>query len=118
MCRGSVLGGRGASYVICSETFARGLDLRHCGSMEVDAENVGEAHEVEEDVRHLFSDPRLKWVFLGKVPCIGGGQPLEQFAELADFTNDGQEERLRVVELLPVALVGEGAHAMAKVLEI
>ena len=53
-----------------------------------------------------------------KVPCIGGGQPLEQLAELADFTNDGQEERLRVVELLPVALVGEAAHAMAKVLEI
>lgn len=55
---------------------------------------------------------------LGKLPGLGRGQPLEQFGKFADLADQGEQHRLRIVELPPVPVIGELPHAAAKDLKI
>src|SRR4051812_21336105 len=77
------------------------------GGRDVDAEDVGEAQQVHQDVRDLLAGPR---------PAAGvreprdggvGGDPLEQLRELTDLADEGEDQRLRVLEALPVSLDAE-----------
>jgi hypothetical protein len=80
------------------------------GGRQVHVEDVGEPQQVDEHVRHLLAGAgpagRLREPLDGTV----GREPLEQLRELADLADERQDERLRVLELLPVALGAELPH--------
>ena len=43
---------------------------------------------------------------------------MEKFRQLADLSGESKNQRLWVVKLTPVALVGEGTHLIAKFDEV
>ena len=45
-------------------------------------------------------------------------QPLKELRQLSDLANQGQDQRLRIVELGPVPLLGESSHAVSQLDQI
>jgi hypothetical protein len=57
--------------------FGRGqLPARRVG--QVDVQDVGEQHQVEQDVGHFLARPGSQRLGLGQVPGVGRGQPLKE----------------------------------------
>ena len=47
-----------------------------------------------------------------------GGYSLQEFSQFADFSDEGKDQRLRVMEFLPFPLGGELAHGIAQLNQI
>src|SRR5438067_1289630 len=84
------------------------LELRRDGGREVDAGDVGELDEVDRHVGDLF---RYALPLFGHLAArLVGREPLEELEELGRLDADRGGEALRVVELLPVALIAKLEH--------
>lgn len=86
------------------------IQFRSRDGQQVDVESVGEGGEIDQDVGQLLPNPRMQWLGRRSLPRLVRRQPLEEFGEFADLTDQGEEHRLRVVELAPAPLPREGAH--------
>jgi hypothetical protein len=80
---------------------------------EVDVQYVGEAYEVEEDVGKFLAYATVEACLVSAGCCGVGGEPLEEFGHFADLADEGEDQGFRVVELSPVAFLGEHAHAVS-----
>ena len=85
---------------------------------KVDAEDVGQSDEVEQHIGDFLCGPRVQGFIGSECFRLVSGQPLEQLAEFADLTDQGKDQGFGVVELLPVAFGGEGAHAVAQIAQV
>jgi hypothetical protein len=85
---------------------------------KVDIQDVGQANQVGEDVGQLFGHTGMKWISVSEVKGLAGREPLEEFGDLADLADKGEDQGLRIVELAPVAFLCEGSHAVAQLNQI
>src|SRR5690606_23242308 len=92
------------------------LDLLGGSFEQIDAEPVGEAQQVDEDVRELV--PNLAAFLLVERRAFVLGQPLKELEQFAGLRGERHGEILRRVEALPVALGRETAQTRREPVEI
>ena len=79
---------------------------------QVDAQLVGEPHQVEQHVGHLVAD--LRQLLCRQPARLVFAQPLEVLEQLGRLDAERHRQVLRRVELIPVALVGEAAQRLGE----
>lgn len=102
----------------CREASYCGGELLPRGIGQIDVERAGEPDKIYEYVRHLLGCASVQRI----ARCHGGGlvtrEPLEEFGEFTYLADQGEDQRLRVVELIPVALVDERAERFTQFCEV
>ena len=91
------------------------LELALGRGREIDVELVAEPQQEEQHVGGFQRDVLARG--RRKRGRLLEREPLEMLEELADFSGNGHGEVLRIVKLVPVALVGEGGEARPQRLE-
>ncbi len=94
------------------------LDLRQSRGPQGDPALIGEPNEVYQHVRELIGHSRVEGLLGDELLRVIGRQPLQELGELAYLTDHREEYRLRVLELLPVALLAERTGCIANRLEV
>ena len=55
----------------------------------------------------------MEALLAGAIHCCVSGEPLEQLGQLADLAYEGEDQGLRIMELAPVAFLGEHPQAVS-----
>jgi hypothetical protein len=86
-----------------------------CG--EVYVQDVDELQKVREDIRNFITDPFRLLRPRHNGSRLLGGEPLEEFDQLADFAGERHDEVLGSVESLPVTLDSELTQFPLKIVQ-
>ena len=87
-------------------------NLRIRGSDEINAQFVAYPDQVEQHVGHFCA--HFNECFRRQLLALGFGEPLKMFEQLGRFHRESGGEVLGRMELVPVALAGEGAELVAE----
>ena len=85
---------------------------------EVDIQGVGDVDQIEQDVGQLVGHGVGQRRLSCDLGCLGGGHPLKQLAEFANFAGQRQQQRLRVMELAPLTIRHELSHLILQRVEV
>ncbi len=104
--------------VLGRESLARPTKFPSCNHPKVQLQDIRKAHEIEQDIGDLVARTCAERLSRRQANRLVRGQPLKELRKFTDLTDQREDQRLRVVELRPIALLGEFPHPVPEVNEV
>ena len=88
--------------------------LRVHRDWEIDTAYIRKSHQVDEDIADFLTESSVERLLIRQISRTLRREPLQQLSQLTHLTNERKGKGLGVMELLPVPVSSEDAHAVPK----